>query len=164
MKKILLLLPVLLGLLASVTSCRHHDHDDDYYYYDDGYYYDDPYWHDHYYNDPYYDRWYDHYYDYYYPEDHNCYNYIRGGRWYPATHNNFTDYEYYGYIVFNDWEILHYNSYGERYDRGRYKYDNGHIYITYDNGDHVHYFINVACNGKLILRCDNGQELQYIRR
>lgn len=148
MKKLVLILPVLLGVLLSLGACRHHhDYDDDYYY--DDYYYDDYYHDGHYHNS-----------DYYY---HNCYNYIRNGNWFPASHEGLTRCEYESWIHFNDWEVLYFDCTGMQYDRGTYSYRNGWISIHYDNGDFVEYYINKASHNELILRARNGIEYHYVR-
>lgn len=148
MKKLVLILPVLLGVLLSLGACRHHhDYDDDYYY--DDYYYDDYYHDGHYHNS-----------DYYY---HNCYNYIRNGNWFPASHEGLTRCEYESWIHFNDWEVLYFDCTGMQYDRGTYSYRNGWISIHYDNGDFVEYYINKASHNEFILRARNGIEYHYVR-
>ncbi|MBQ4036486.1 MAG: hypothetical protein II623_13640 [Paludibacteraceae bacterium] len=144
MRKLVVVLPILVGFLLSANSCRrHHDYYDDYYY-DDGYYY-----HHDYYDDAYY--------------HHNVYNYIRDGRWYPASHDGLSRCEYESYINFTDWEVLYYDCTNALYDKGSYQYHNGWISIHYDNGDYVEFFVNKADHNELILRLHNGIEYHYVR-
>lgn len=153
MKKLLYTLPLLVGFLLTTNSCSHHH---DYEWYDDDWYYDDYYHQD----------YYDHHYDYHHYDDHyyqNTYNYIRNGRWYPASHDGLSRCEYESYIKFNDWEILHYDCGNYLYDSGTYEYHNGYIRIEYRNHDIVEYHINKACDNELILRKRNGQELHFVR-
>lgn len=154
MKKLLFLFPCLIGLFIGMASC---DHDYDELYEDE--YYDDYNYHEHHEHGPYY------FHDEYYHHDvDNIYNYIRGGRWYyVSTHGDLHGY-YDTYIVFNDWEILHYDRDHHMYDRGTYKYHDGCIHIHYDNGDVVDYWINKAFDNELILRSKSGIEYRYVRR
>lgn len=153
MKKIFLS-PILLSLVfVAFTSCGHDDAYDDY--------------HHHTYplDDHHYEPYDDHHHDNHHQNDNNTYNYIRNGCWYLISHDDaHINGNYELYIVFTDWEILHYNHNHQIYDSGSYECRDGKITVHYKNGDIVDYYINKACDNELILRTKSGIEFRYVRR
>lgn len=153
MKKIFLS-PILLSLVfVAFTSCGHDDAYDDY--------------HHHTYplDDHHYEPYDDHHHDNHHQNDNNTYNYIRNGCWYLISHDDaHINGNYELYIVFTDWEILHYNHNHQIYDSGSYECRDGKITVHYQNGDIVDYYINKACDNELILRTKSGIEFRYVRR
>ncbi|MCQ2208993.1 MAG: hypothetical protein MJZ34_01755 [Paludibacteraceae bacterium] len=154
MKKIFLS-PILLSLVfVAFTSCGHDDAYDDYH-------------HHHTYplDDHHYEPYDDHHHDNHHQNDNNTYNYIRNGCWYLISHDDaHINGNYELYIVFTDWEILHYNHNHQIYDSGSYECRDGKITVHYQNGDIVDYYINKACDNELILRTKSGIEFRYVRR
>lgn len=154
MRKLANIIPCLFSVLLFTVSC-HHEYDE---MYDEDYYYHHPDAHHPLDHHDYYNEHDKHY------HDNSVYNYIRGGRWYYVSTYGELHTHYDSYIVFNDWEILHYDRDHHMYDKGTYDYADGRIHIHYDNGDVVDYWINKACDNELILRSRSGVEYRYVRR
>lgn len=136
MKKSLKLIPILLGILMTATSCLYVDRDDD--------------------------RWDDD--DYYYNPDEELSLYLREGRWYPMSKSGLTDCEFNSYMIFRGHYMYTYDCHDVNYDSGSYDVHNGYLNIHYENGDLMTYRIVVATNGELELRStSDGVTYLYVR-
>ncbi|MCQ2192913.1 MAG: hypothetical protein MJZ23_08670 [Paludibacteraceae bacterium] len=143
MKKLVKILPILIGFLFLGNGCvvETDDYYDDYYWHDD-YHYDNNYWHN---------------------RDLDIYNYISYGRWYPYSRHGLSQCEYDSYFEYRNWYMHMYDCHNYEYDGGSISIDHGYIHIHYRNGDHEEFYVKKFSNRELILQAHDGHEYHYQR-